>query len=168
MSAAPETASSAQAWAAGEIESFLVYEARLLDERRYEDWLALFTEDGWYWVPLEEGQADPKETVSLMYDDRRLLETRVRRLAQGKLHIQEPKSRTSRIVTNVTIEAQDGAGATVRSKFIVTEYRRGQQLTYAGTYFHRLVRQGGQMRIASKRVDIINSEDALPALVVPF
>lgn len=168
MSAAPMTASPVIVWDASEIEAFLVHEARLLDERRYEDWLALFTEDGWYWVPLEEGQADPKETVSLMYDDRRLLETRVRRLAQGKLHIQEPKSRTSRIVTNVSIDSRDDEGATVRSKFIVTEYRRGAQLTYAGTYFHRLARQDGQFRIAWKRVEIVNSEDALPALVVPF
>ena len=162
------TASPVNVWDRSEIAAFLVHEARLLDERRYDDWLALYTEDAWYWIPLEEGQADPKETVSLMYDDRRLLETRVRRLSQGKLHIQEPKSRTSRIVTNVSIEARDDAGATVRSKFIVTEYRRGEQLTYAGTYFHRLVRQGGQFRIAWKKVEVINSEDALPGLVVPF
>jgi benzoate/toluate 1,2-dioxygenase beta subunit len=162
------TAAPVKVWDVREIEAFLVHEARLLDERRYEDWLALFTEDAWYWVPLEEGQADPKETVSLMYDDRRLLETRVRRLVQGKLHIQEPKSRTSRLVANLSIEARDDDGATVRSKFIVNEYRRGAQLTYAGTNFHRLVRQGGHFRIAWKRVEIINSEDALPALVVPF
>ena len=56
----------------------------------------------------------------------------------------------------------------MRSKFIVTEYRRGAQIGYAGTYFHRLVRQGGRFRIAWKRVDIVNSEDALPGLVVPF
>jgi 3-phenylpropionate/cinnamic acid dioxygenase small subunit len=162
------TATPVKVWDAREIETFLVHEARVLDERRYEDWLALFTEDGWYWVPVQEGQADPKETVSLIYDDRRLLETRVRRLAQTKLHAQEPKSRTSRIVTNVSVEARDDAGATVRSKFIVTEYRRGAQIAYAGTYFHRLVRRGGQFRIAWKRVDIVNSEDALPGLVVPF
>jgi benzoate/toluate 1,2-dioxygenase beta subunit len=162
------TAAPVKVWDVREIETFLVHEARLLDERRYDDWLALFTEEGWYWVPLEEGQADPKETVSLMYDDRRLLETRVRRLVQGKLHIQEPKSRTSRIVTNVSVETRDDNGATVRSKFVVTEYRRGVQLTYAGTYYHRLVRAGGQFRIAWKKVEIVNSEDALPALVVPF
>ncbi|HEX7008199.1 MAG TPA: aromatic-ring-hydroxylating dioxygenase subunit beta [Alphaproteobacteria bacterium] len=162
------TASPVKVWDANEIEAFLVHEARLLDERRYEEWLDLFTEQAWYWVPLQENQADPKETVSLMYDDRRLLETRVRRLVQGRLHAQEPKSRTSRMVTNVTIEARDDAGATVRSKFIMTEYRRGVQITYAGTYLHGLVRQGGQFRIAWKRVDIVNSEDALPGLVVPF
>ena len=57
---------------------FLEHEARLLDEAKFDDWLALFTADAWYWVPSEPGQADPHETVSLIYDDRRLLETRVR------------------------------------------------------------------------------------------
>ena len=42
-----------------------------------------------------------------MYDDRRLLETRVRRLVQPRIYSQEPRSRTSRIVTNVTIEGID-------------------------------------------------------------
>ena len=73
-----------------EIESFLIAEARLLDERRWDEWLALFTDDGWYWVPLEEGQANPREVVSLIYDDRRLLETRSRRLAEAALHAQTP------------------------------------------------------------------------------
>ena len=63
-----------------DICAFLINEARYLDERRWEDWLSLFADDGWYWVPIEEGQTDPRTTVSLMYDDRQLLETRVRRL----------------------------------------------------------------------------------------
>ncbi|MEA2987083.1 MAG: hypothetical protein QOD94_3337, partial [Alphaproteobacteria bacterium] len=62
-------------------EQFLVHEARLLDEARFDEWLALFTEDAWYWVPVDAEQKDPFTTVSLIYDDRRLLETRVRRLA---------------------------------------------------------------------------------------
>ncbi len=69
--------------APAEIETFLISEARILDERRWNDWLALFTEQAWYWVPIEEGQSDPKTTISLMYDDRRLLETRVRRMMAG-------------------------------------------------------------------------------------
>ena len=64
-------------------ERFLLQEARLLDEARFDDWLALFTADAWYWVPSEPDQADPAETVSLIYDDRRLLETRVRRLRRA-------------------------------------------------------------------------------------
>ncbi|MBV9969377.1 MAG: hypothetical protein JO228_05285 [Xanthobacteraceae bacterium] len=66
-------------------EEFLLYEARLLDEARFDDWLALFTPDAWYWVPSQPNQPDPLETVSLIYDDRRLLETRVRRLASPRM-----------------------------------------------------------------------------------
>ena len=80
------------------IEAFLIHEARLLDERRFQDWLGLFTDDGWYWVPIEPDQDNPYDTVSLIYDDRRLLETRVRRLAHPGTHAQTPASRTSRII----------------------------------------------------------------------
>src|SRR5688572_8959212 len=82
-----------------ECEQFLVHEAALLDEARFDDWLDLFTEDARYWVPSEPNQASPYDTVSLIYDDRRLLETRVRRLASPQIYSQEPRSRTSRIAT---------------------------------------------------------------------
>ena len=75
-------------------EQFLMHEARLLDEAKFDDWLALFTADAWYWVPSEPNQDNPHDTVSLMYDDRRLLETRVRRLASPRMYSQEPRSRT--------------------------------------------------------------------------
>jgi 3-phenylpropionate/cinnamic acid dioxygenase small subunit len=100
-------------------EQFLIHEARLLDDGKFDDWLALFTAEAWYWVPSEPDQADPHETVSLIYDDRRLLETRVRRLASPRMYSQEPRSRTSRIVADVTIEANDRSSCTVRSKFIM-------------------------------------------------
>ena len=151
-----------------EIEGFLTHEAALLDEGRYEDWLKLFTKDGWYWVPSQIGQKDPYETISLMYDDRRLLETRVRRLMQGVLHAQNPRSTASRQVTNAAIvEGQPGA-ALVRSKFVMVEYRRNAQRVFAGAYLHRLVRIDGALKIASKRVNLINCEAELEGLVVPF
>src|SRR5450755_1748228 len=94
---------------------FLIHEARLLDEARFDDWLALFTADAWYWVPSQPDQANPHETISLIYEDRRLLETRVRRLVSPRIYSQEPRSRTTRIVANVTVEDADGPACTVRS-----------------------------------------------------
>src|SRR3989441_6170738 len=110
-------------------ERFLLHEARLLDDGKFDDWLALFTPDAWYWVPSEPDQKSPGDTISLIYDDRRLLETRVRRLASPRIYSQEPRSRTSRIVANVTMQelAADGSAATVRSKFQLLEYRRESQ-----------------------------------------
>src|ERR1700730_4112961 len=83
-------------------ERFLQYEARLLDDGKFDDWLALFPSDAWCWVPSESAQADPVETVSLIYDDRRLLETRVRRLARPRMDSQEPRSPPSPMIGHVS------------------------------------------------------------------
>jgi 3-phenylpropionate/cinnamic acid dioxygenase small subunit len=151
-----------------ECESFLVEEARLLDEGLFDEWLALFTDNAWYWVPSEPDQESPLTTVSLMYDDRKLLETRVRRLMSPRMHAQEPRSRTSRIVANVTLRERLPAAALVRAKFMMVEYRRGDQRLFAGTSLHELVRIGGGLRIASKRIDLVNCDAPMEGLVIPF
>ncbi len=149
-------------------ERFLVAEARLLDEGRFDDWLALFTEDAWYWVPSTPGQDNPHDTVSLIYDDRRLLETRVRRLANPNIHAQNPPSRASRIVANVTAEDSAPDALLTRSKLLMVEYRRNAQRLFAATCHHRLVARGAGIAIASKRVDLVNCDAELEGLVLPF
>jgi benzoate/toluate 1,2-dioxygenase beta subunit len=166
--AASQPSTSTGAFSVAECERFLVLEARLLDEGRFDEWLALFTADGWYWVPSEANQASPRDTISLMYDDRRLLETRVRRLASPRIYSQEPPSRTSRMIGNVTIEVADADGCTVRAKFQLLEYRRESQRIFGGTSFHRLVRAGDGIQIAWKRVDLVNCDAPLEGLVVPL
>jgi len=154
----------------GHCEAFLVHEAQLLDDARFDEWLALFTADAWYWVPSEPGQANPHDTVSLIYDDRRLLETRVRRLASPRMYSQEPRSRTSRMIGNVTVEESDAdaKAVTVRSKFLMLEFRRDQQRLFGGTAFHRLVQSEGGIRIAWKRVNLINCDAPLDGITQPF
>ena len=173
-------------------EQFLLQEARLLDDGKFDEWLALFTPEAWYWVPSEPNQADPLETVSLIYDDRRLLETRVRRLSSPRMYSQEPRSRTSRIIGNVTIEEAGqlaslpgteipvalarraasrpaaGWGCTVRSKFMMIEYRRERQRLFGGTALHRLVQSDGRIMIAWKRVDLVDCDAPLDGITVPF
>ncbi len=146
----------------------MLREARLLDDAKFDDWLALFTADAWYWVPSEPNQGDPHDTVSLIYDDRRLLETRVRRLASPRMYSQEPRSRTSRIVANVTINDAEAAAATVRSKLVMIEYRRETQRLFAGTATHRLVQTASGIRIAWKRVDLVNCDAPMDGITVPF
>jgi 3-phenylpropionate/cinnamic acid dioxygenase small subunit len=170
--AAASACSETQARSLGvaECEQLLILEARLLDEGRFDEWLALFTPDAWYWVPSQPDQANPRDTISLIYDDRRLLETRVRRLASPRIYSQEPPSRTSRMIGNVTIEeaALDGQACTVRSKCQVLEYRRETQRLFGGTCFHRLVRAGSGIQIAWKRVDLVNCDGPHEGLLVPF
>jgi 3-phenylpropionate/cinnamic acid dioxygenase small subunit len=149
-------------------EQFLLHEARLLDDGKFDAWLALFTPEAWYWVPSEPDQADPLDTVSLIYDDRRLLETRVRRLASPRMYSQEPRSRTSRMIGNLTIEETGKGFATVRSKFMMIEYRREQQRLFGGTALHRLVQTDGRIMIAWKRVDLVNCDAPLDGITIPF
>ena len=149
-------------------EQFLLHEAQLLDEAKFDEWLAMFTAEAWYWVPSEPDQADPVETVSLIYDDRRLLETRVRRLASPRMYSQEPRSRTSRMIGNVSIEDADRDACTVRSKFMMIEYRREQQRLFGGTMLHRLMQSDGRIMIAWKRVNLVNCDAPLDGITVPF
>ena len=135
----------------------------------------MFTPEAWYWVPSEPDQADPVETVSLIYDDRRLLETRVRRLASPRMYSQEPRSRTSRMIGNVTIEETSPRmqgkfewACTIRSKFMMIEYRREQQRLFGGTALHRLVQTDGRIMIAWKRVDLVNCDAPMDGITIPF
>src|SRR5437868_12561618 len=63
-----------------ELVKFVVREARLLDEKRFDEWYELFADDGHYWVPANPGQADPHLQNSLAYEDKFLLKLRVERL----------------------------------------------------------------------------------------
>ena len=110
-------------------EEFLIAEARLLDERRFREWMELFTEDGTYWVPSVPGQASPFDQASLFYDDRDLMRTRVERLEHPRIHVQTPPSRTAHLVGNVLVEQADEAKGeyVIGSTVIVVEYRDDAQ-----------------------------------------
>jgi benzoate/toluate 1,2-dioxygenase beta subunit len=152
------------------IEEFLFLEARLLDEGRYQDWLDLFTPDTWYWVPIEPGQQSPHDTVSIIYDDRKALETRVRRLLHPAIHAQNPPSRTSRLIGNVVVETpDDGAGRmVVSSRLQMVEFRRDRQRLFAATVRHGLMPAGDAFRIGWKRVELVNSDGMHDGIVVPL
>jgi 3-phenylpropionate/cinnamic acid dioxygenase small subunit len=151
-------------------ETFLYEEARLLDERRFRDWMALFAEDGTYWVPAVANQDSPFTKVSLFYDDRALMKTRVDRLEHPRIHIQSPPSRTAHLISNVILEAADDATGdyTVSSTVIMVEYRDEQQRMFAGQQIHRLQRATGGFRIVQKRVNLINCDSAFEAMAVPI
>ena len=156
-------------------EDFLIHEARLLDERRFRDWMALFSEDGSYWVPAVQGQASPFDQASLFYDDRELMKTRIDRLEHPRIHIQTPPSRTAHIVGNVTVTAGDAVPPhspkgefVVTSTFIMVEYRDEQQRVFAGRQFHTVRREGDSFRIAHKKVELINCDSAFEAMAVPI
>ena len=153
-----------------EIEAFLIFEARLLDDRRFYDWMELFAEDGYYWVPSEPDQDDPHNKASLFFDDRALMKTRIDRLHHPRIHSQTPHSRTVHVVANVTVEEADTARGEVQigSSFNMVEYRQNRQRLFAGRYLHRLRRDGDGFKIAWKKVLLVNCDDIFEALAVPI
>jgi benzoate/toluate 1,2-dioxygenase subunit beta len=136
---------------------FLYHEAALLDERRYEEWLELFTDDAVYWVPQGD-EPDPLRQVSLVYDDRRRLHERVLRLTGGFAFSQDPPSRTCHIVGNVRTGSNGGEELELSSNLLVAEVRRDVQNLYAARVEHTLVPAGDAFRIRRKLIRLVNSD----------
>ena len=153
-----------------QFEIFLIHEARLLDERKFEDWMDLFTEKGIYWVPSTTGQPDPYNEASLFFDDRELMKTRIERLRHPRIHIQTPPSRTNHIISNVLVEEaeQDKDSYLISSSMLMGEYRLDVQRFFMGRQFHRLTRNGNSFQISLKRVNLINCDTAFEAMAVPI
>ena len=141
---------------------FVVAEARLLDELRFNDWLQLFTDDAHYWMPLAHGQTDARLHASLMYEDKMLLSVRVERLGGARTFSQQPRSRCHHLLQTPTVESRDEAAGVyvTRTAFHYVETRMDQQTLYAGWATHTLVVLDGALRIQLKRVDLVNCDAA--------
>jgi len=151
-----------------QLRQFLYHEARLLDAGELEAWLGLFTEDATYWVPLERGQKDPLETSSLIYDDRTLLELRVRQARHPRAHARLPLARTVHQVGNVTVLSESPTEAHVASTLTLIEWRNEKQRVWGALVEHRLRRSGESWSIAAKRIDLVNSEAELEGIAILF
>ncbi len=150
------------------LEQFLYHEAWLLDTDRFDEWLALYTEDCRYWVPLEHGQIDGENTCSVIHDDRQLLEIRVRQWRHPRAHARVPLPRTVRQVGNVMLLADAGDTLSVRSTLMVTEFRADRQRLFGARVEHQLCRTGQGLRIRQKRVDLVNAEGPHDGITIVF
>jgi benzoate/toluate 1,2-dioxygenase beta subunit len=139
-----------------ECRALLEREARLLDQSRFEDWLALYAEKCIVWVPAAETAGDPRREVAVYFDDRRRLEDRIFRLRTGKAWSQVPASRTVRMVSNVEV-FKAGDRLMVRSNLLVTEFRAGETRLMAAWCAHRLA--GGT--IEAKQINLIDRDQSL-------
>jgi len=150
-----------------DIESFLYREARLLDERRFEDWRELFADDGVYWVPVRPDQTDPLHEVSIIYDDRTAMAARIRRLRHPRAHAELPPTRAIRAVSNIEIESGSGTEIGARSVLTMTEFRDLIVTVYMARVRWILAHDGGY-RIRLKRVDLVNADGMHHLITAPF
>jgi 3-phenylpropionate/cinnamic acid dioxygenase small subunit len=146
------------------IERFLYREARLMDENAYAEWLALWAEDALYWVPCGGDHNDPVHQVSTIYDDRKRLEARIRRLLSGNAYAQVPPSRLRRVVSNIEIEESREDGLTIGSNFVLGEVRRSKQDVFIGRTTHKLRPHGDDFKIFFKKVVLVNGEEFIDNL----
>ena len=151
-----------------EVEQFLYHEAWLLDRRRLDEWLGLFADDATYWIPLQANQSDPLTTSSIVYDDRRLLEVRVRQFQHPRAHARTPAPRTVHQISNVHVLEAKGDELRVASTLVLLEYRHERQRVWGALVEHRLRRTRDGFRIAAKRIDLVNSEAELDGIVCIF
>jgi len=149
-----------------QLAEFVAHEARLLDEQRWEEWNALFADDGWYWLPASPAARDPLDEACHLYDDRLLRSVRLQRLRSPQAHSQRPPGRCHHLLQPpALLERDDAAGRfELRTPFLYTELRAGHTTTLPGTARHTLVLVDSALRIRLKRVDLLHADTPLPAV----
>jgi benzoate/toluate 1,2-dioxygenase beta subunit len=152
-----------------EVEQFLYRETRLADEGDYDAWEALWTDDALYWVPIGGEGGDPRRQMSVIYDNRSRISTRLKQLRTGKRYAQAPPSNLRRLLSNIEFlggrdNPNGGADLEVGANFLAIESRsRGTQL-WGGRATYRLRRQDGGFRLAYKKVVLVDNDQPIPTL----
>ena len=150
-----------------EVEQFVYREARLQDELRYEEWEALWTDDAVYWVPARGDDIDPARQMSIIFDNRARIATRIKQLQTGKRHTQTPPSRLRRLISNVElippetgVEGDVGVGV----NFIVFESRERGVTLWGGRTRYTLRRGEDGLKMARKTVLLVDNDRPLATL----
>jgi benzoate/toluate 1,2-dioxygenase beta subunit len=146
------------------VEEFLFHEASLMDEHRYSEWLALWDDDGVYWVPTSYAATDPNKEVSIIYDDRSKIADRVEYLESGTIRGEKARPFLRRVVGNIQVIHGTQEVAEVESNFVLIEARDDRQFFWAGRSFHRLRDAGTGIKIASKKVLLTNCKQPMSTL----
>jgi 3-phenylpropionate/cinnamic acid dioxygenase small subunit len=140
-----------------EIEQLLYRQSELLDHKRWQDYIDLFTDDGVYWMPVSPEQTEWEGSPSIFAEDKHMMAVRMGRVTHPTAWSQAPMWGTSHVIGNVVIEAASPEAWVVRSRFHMVELRRDTVRHFAGSYRHTLVRQDDQLRIKLQRVDMVNA-----------
>jgi benzoate/toluate 1,2-dioxygenase beta subunit len=149
------------------IETFLYDEADLLDNPDLDGWIKLYSEDGTYWMPVTADQKDPLNHVSILYDDRVMMEVRRRNFIHPRAASKDHKVCSSHIISNIrTIGNNDKGDLIVTSNFQVLVFYRNEQRAFGGKYEHHLMSEGDSYKIRHKKVTLINCDAPQKTLTV--
>ena len=149
------------------IADLIRLETRCLDQADLDTWVSLFTEDGYYWMPLEREQTDPEQHDSLIYDNRALMEMRRYNLHNPLSPTMQQEVRSVRILSGLETDLPAGPDGeiTVTASVIAVIHHRKQD-TFAGAVTWRLVQTEEGLKIKSKRVDLLNADAPLDSIMM--
>lgn len=149
-----------------QLARFVYHEARLIDEKRFDEWLQLFAEDAIYWMPLTRGQPDGVNHNSLLYEDRLLLRVRIERLKTGRAFAQHQPSYCQHVLQAPLVEERvpQNKQYVTRTPFMYVETQLDEQIVLSGVVTHRLVQLEGRLQIQLKKVELVNCDAALPSI----
>jgi len=154
---------------AAAVAAFLFRQARLIDERKFEALAGLFTPDALYWVALSAGQTDHLNEMSIIRDDRAMLDARVARLRRREAHAHTPPVRTVHRLANLEIVDRADEETRVAGALFMAEWRDKRQTIYTGRVEWTLAGLGaGGYAIRFKRVELVNCEGFHQQITAPF
>lgn len=141
-----------------EAMAFVWLEADLLDHANYEEWLALWTPDARYVVPVEPGAKDFENSLNYAYDDAELRKKRVERILSGFSISASPVARTVRSLSRFRLMSSDSTTIELRCMQHLTEFRRGRERSYAADVEFRLKRGLKGLQLAEKVIRLIKAD----------
>jgi benzoate/toluate 1,2-dioxygenase subunit beta len=147
-----------------EVEQFIYREARLADDHEYDAWERLWTDDAIYWIPVGGPDADPTKQMSIIFDNRSRISTRIKQLHTGKRHAQTPESRLRRLISNIELLGDEDGDIVVTANFLVVESRERGIQNWAGRYEYRLRRSDDGLRMARKTAILVDNDRPLYTL----
>ena len=151
-------------------EQFLFHEARLLDQREYLQWRALFGSSGVYWVPSNDTEADPALNCSIIYATGQQLDDRLTRAGSGHFWADQPPIKSIHTVANVTAERISDTQVSVLANQVIYLFRENDQRRdvpleiLPASAIYKLSKFAGGWQIDLKKLDLLQADGYLPLL----
>lgn len=144
-----------------QVRQFLYYEARLLDDRQWDEWLACYSPHVVYWMPAwrdnDTLSNDPQREISLIYyPNREGLEDRVYRIKTERSGASTPEPRTTHLISNIELLGSSEQGMEVRYNWVTYSHRYQHTEHYFGTTTCILQETGGLPQIVRKTIQLNN------------
>jgi 3-phenylpropionate/cinnamic acid dioxygenase small subunit len=138
-------------------------EARLLDDRRYQEWDGLWAPGGRYVIPIDWEAEDFESALNLVYDDERMRRKRIGRLVSGYSISAVAAARTVRTVSRFVVVHADDESVELSSAQVLVGHKRGETFVLGADLTHRIVFDGDEPRIALKVIRLVNSQESVSA-----